>query len=246
MNDFGVASNKAGEFHVTALEVIGSDESWEATAALLAPNPDKEEAQLIREEIDYITDAIAAKEAWLQIGWIKLGMLVHRVREKKHWQGYNFQSFPAFVEDIATRVDRKRSYIYQCKGIAEKLLPQLGAQQLVEMGITNAGEITKLAVGGKPIPAEVVERALTAKTSEMKAVVQTILHPQTVVETGKWFDVGGFYMTDPEYLEYLEAYNLALNDTDFPVPTDLPEHVEKKIVITRWYQEYRSTYGGPQ
>ena len=255
--------------------LVESDESWEASEALLgklapgevavtsadtwfvanigdpgpvtmfAPTPvERSEAQKIQEEIEFITDQITEREAWLQIGWVKLGMLVFRVREKQYWLDFGYKNFPEFVQNIATRVDRKRSYIYQCKGIAEKLLPQLTADTLVEIGITKAGELKKLTLTGKLIPQDVVDKAKTGSTHEVKAVVQTILNPKTPVEEGKWFDLGGFYMTPEERTEFKTAYKLALQDPDFPIPTDLPEHVEKKIVFTRWYQEYLSTHGG--
>jgi hypothetical protein len=242
MTEFAVALRDkviAGGF-----EVVESDESWEASTAIVAVNPDQQESLAIHTQIDAITDKITQHEAWLQIGWIQLGMLVHRVREKKYWSDYGYQNFPSFVENVAVRVDRKRSYIYLCKGIAEKLLPQLLPETLIEMGITKAEQLTKLAAGGGTIPPSVVQKALTAKTAEVKAVVQTILHPLTPLDEGKWFDFGGFYLTDEEKVLFQLAYDLALQDADQPIGTEHVEHVEKKLVVMRWCAEYWSTYGG--
>jgi len=215
----------------------------EIAQEILAP-ADLTEAQQIAQEIEFITDQITEKEAWLQIGWVKLGMLVNRVHEKKFWLDYGYQNFPAFVQDIASRVDRKRSYIYQCRGIAERLLPQLPPDTLIEMGISKAGELQKLTKLGKLIPQEIIDKALTAKIYEVRAVVQTALNPAAPLEEGKWFDLGGCYFTKEELTLYKLAFDCALKDADQPIATDLADHVQKKIVLTRFAAEYLSTHGG--
>lgn len=233
------------EFEVT------SDESWQAAEAILAVSGTIEESESleIRAEIDWIVENIGDKQAWLEMGWIKLGMLVHWVREMKYWRDYGFENFPGFVEDIASKVNRKRSYIYQCKGIAEKLLPQLSAETLIDIGITKAGELKKYAVhSGKLIPDDMLEKVKSAKTKthEVKAIVQTALNPAPE-ESGRWYDFGGFYLTTDERTLLEETFKLALQDSDQPVATDLPDHVQRKIVMMRLCAEYYSTYfGGTQ
>lgn len=199
-------------------------------------------AEILLQELDNLTDKIVEHDAYLNTGFVRLGVLVQKIRTEKCWKSRGYANFGEYVQYLAGRVKRKRSYIYQCKSIAEKLLPQLSEETLGEMGISKANELKKLAVNSqKLIPQEVIDLALSGDTDEVKASVETILNPSTV-EQGKWYDFGGFYLTESEREGLEEAYDLALK-TDPVVAHDIPEHIQKKEVVMRWCMEFLSTYG---
>lgn len=251
---------------------VESDESWEASEALLGklppgetavmskdqwfvtyigdtsiemfvPTPDeKEDAQTLLLEIDTILDKIVEQQEGLEVGWVALGARVHAVREKKCWIDYGYENFPAFIDYVATRAKRKRSYIYQCKAIAETLLPQLSAETLNTIGITRATELKKLAAKNIPISDDLVERAKTSKTDELKAEVETLINPASSEEKGTWFDFGGFYLTEEEKILFEESYKLATQGD--VIPANAPDHVKRKIAVVRWCAEFYGTYRG--
>jgi len=204
---------------------------------------DNLEAQSTLTEIDSLADNICAEEKQLNSRWVRLGVLVHTVRAKKYWLEAGCQNFGQYVEYVGLRVGKGRSQVYQYVSVAETLLPQISEAVLTEMGITDANELKKMAVAtGKPVPQNIIDAALDPdKTIDhLKADIADVTH-EAPVDKGKWFDLGGFYLTDDEKALVGSAYKTA-TQLDPVIRHDIPGHIQTKEVVLRWCQEFLSTY----
>lgn len=202
-------------------------------------------ATMVQREIEQVAAAIKTNEQVLDSNWVYLGCLTHKVRQNKYWQNYGHRSFGSYVASIAPKVDKERSQIYLYTTVAEKLLPQIKEEDLISMGATKANELKKYVIeSGKLVPQELIDAALdpNKKIDEIRAAVSDALH-KTPEETGKWFDLKGFYVTDEERQLIEETIELAKN-IDPVIPHNIPEHVQRKEAILRLAMEFQSTYGG--
>lgn len=204
---------------------------------------DKPKALSALAEIEVLIDSIVEDEQRLNSRWVELGIQVHDVRTKKYWLNAGYKNFGEYVEYVGKRVKKGRSQIYQYTTVAEKLLPQISAETLTEMGITDANELKKLATSsGKLIPQEIINSALDPeKTTEQLIAEIAGSTNQQPEEKGKWFNLGGFYLTDDEKKLVESAFKTA-TQLDPVVPHDIPQHVQTKEVVVRWCQEFLSTY----
>jgi len=205
--------------------------------------PEKQEASRVLAEIEKLTESICEDEQRLNSRWVLLGVLVHSVRTNKYWLEAGHKNFGEYVEHIGQRVRKGRSQIYQYTTVAEKLLPQIPADVLTEMGITNANELKKLSVSsGKLIPQSVIDSALDpAKTTDQLIAEIAEVSNKEPEEKGKWCNFGGCYFSEDEKKLYDSAYKTA-TQLDPVIPHDIPSHVQTKEVVLRWCQEFLSTY----
>ena len=206
---------------------------------------DIEDARKTQGEIESLAGSISDTERKLNSEWVRFGVLVHKVRSRKYWMNYGHDSFGQYVQTLENRIGRKRAYIYMCVGAAEKLLPQLTAESLVEMGISRANELQKFVTNtGRLVPEEMVELALNPESTleELKARVANVTHGEPEENT-RWFDLGGFYVTPDDKALIEEATKIA-KSLDPVIAHDVPDHVQRKEVIIRWCQEFMSTYAG--
>jgi hypothetical protein len=206
---------------------------------------DVQEALLTGREIDQIADLIKTNERTVSSSWVKLGGLAHKVRQRKFWSVYGHTSFGSFVASLEPKVNRKRSQVYLCVGVVETLGSQIPEEKLQEMGISAANELKKYAKeSGKLVPQSLVDYALDPKhdVEEIRAEVSKALH-KTPEEKGKWYEIGGFFVTDEEKKLIEDCVEIAKN-LDPVVPHDIAEHAQRKEVVLRWCMEFQSTYGG--
>ncbi|MDE1816856.1 MAG: hypothetical protein KGI11_09910, partial [Thaumarchaeota archaeon] len=124
-------------------------------------NEDKLEAQKISQEIDSVSTSIRSNEQSADSGWVKLGSLVSTVRQKKYWASYGHRSFGSYVASLEPKIKRKRSQVYLCVGVIEKLGEQISLDKLETMGISKAYELKKYATeSGKIVSDDLIETAL--------------------------------------------------------------------------------------
>jgi hypothetical protein len=202
-------------------------------------------ASQIRREIEQVAAAIKTNEQVLDSNWVYLGCLTHKVRTNKYWQNYGHRSFGAYIATLAPKVEKERSQIYLYTTVAEKLLPQISENDLVNMGATKANELKKYVVeSGKLVPQELIDLALNPnkKIDEVKAAVADSLN-RTPETKGKWFEIKGFYVSEEEQILLEDTLELAKN-IDPVIPHDIPDHVQRKEAVLRLAMEFQSTYGG--
>ena len=206
---------------------------------------DQLEAQKISQEIDGVSFTLRENYYAGEQNWVKLGSLISKVRQKKYWHSYGFTSFGSYVASLEPKVWRKRSQVYLCVGVIEKLENQIPLADLEKMGISKAYELKKYATeSGKIVPEDLIKTALDPETdlTELKATVADALH-KSPDEKGTWFDFGGFYVTPDEKQQIEDIVELA-KSVDPAIPHNIPEHVIRKEVFMRLIMEFQATYAG--
>ena len=204
-----------------------------------------QEAETIQTEIDQIAQSIEQGERTVASSRVKLGSRVHKVRSKKYWRVYGQKSFGAYVASLEPKVKKKRTQVYLCVSVVETLGTQIPEEQLEEMGISRAYQLKKFAKqSGKLVPQALIDAALDREkdVDQLQAEVAAELH-QVPETKGKWFELGGFFVTDEEKILLEDTVEITKN-LDPPVAHDLPEHEQIKQVVLRWVMEFRGTYGG--
>lgn len=119
----------------------------------------------VLEEIDRRLAALVTAEVNFAKAKVHIGMLINEVRVNKYWQE-KYESFDAYVKAVELRFDRKRTQLYAYAGIVRDLLPEVGEDQLAEMGLEKAkllGQV-KRATGHLPTQ-DIINMAADDKVS---------------------------------------------------------------------------------
>ena len=194
-------------------------------------------------DIDKFVLAIRDDERELAASYVKLGVLLLRVRSTRYWLLWDFDSFGKYIESIRERVQKGRTQLYQCLGIAEKLLPIVGEEKLIQMGVSKAGELKRvMALTGRAPSEELVEKAINDDVGlqEVRAAAFEEAHAKPD-KPGAYWDMGGFFLTPDERKEIEAAFDVARR-TDPPIDQELPEWAQRKEIILRLSREYYGTY----
>lgn len=206
---------------------------------------DKAEAQKIDNELKGLLTKIDENEQALTTNYVYLGLLLEQVRARKFWILYGAKSFGKWLTGLHGRVAKGRSQLYAVIGVAEKLVPLVGEEKLLQMGISKAQELKALVTAkpDRPIAKEVIDVAIDPeKTREDLRVAISEHHDVKPENAGTWRDLGGCYMTAEEWAELQHAFKVA-ERTDPPIPIAWPDWARRKEVMTRFAVEYVATYG---
>ena len=147
--------------------------------------------------------------------------------------------------DCEKRFGIGKSQLYVGMGIARNLLPSVTEKDLINIGITKAGRLSKYVEqsGQTTIPEEVLQVARDPKktSGDLDELVNSKLH-NVPNERGKWINLGGFFVTEDERKEIEESIEIA-KGIDPTIPNTIPEWMQIKEVILRWQREFRSSWG---
>lgn len=141
---------------------------------------EKAEAARIQKDIEKITRIILSEKQSLESNFVKLSQLIDEVRRKKYWLLGDFKNFGEYIADCEARYGLKHSQLYVGMKVTRNLLPSVPEQDLVDMGISKAGVLSKYVEqsGQKSIPKEILDAARNRKTTreELDAQVNSKLH----------------------------------------------------------------------
>ena len=206
---------------------------------------EKLEAKDLEITIKSLAGAILEHKQSLERNYVKLSQCIDEIRRKKYWLLGNYKTFGEYLADCEKKYGIGHSQLYVGMKVARNLLPSVPEKDLVEMGITKAGKLSKYVEqsGQTTIPEEVLSVARDPKkTSEdLDQVVNTKLHNVLPVERGKWYALEGFYVDDDEKQEILDAIDLA-KSIDPVIPNSIPEWRQRKEIMLRWVREFLGTY----
>lgn len=197
---------------------------------------EKDQASALKEEVEFLLSQISGHEKTLSGSYVRLGRLMNRVQNGKHWIPWGFVSFGSYVDSVTDRLGRERSSIYEFCAVSEKLLPQISEGDLETMGISRASLLKKFVVNtSRQVTPELLSAALdpTVKVAQLKAQVYAEMHQQEDPK-GKWRDIG-FYCLDEEFEEIKQARALV------PVEGNLPEWAIWREAILAFSREFYST-----
>ena len=203
---------------------------------------DKFEAGQIREQLEDTLSAVKVHEVALESGYVELGKVLLRVRQKRYWVIYGHKSWTEYIESMHDKIGRFQLFRYI--GVVETLGSQFSDAELSQIGISKAATIRglMLAKPDSPLPEKVREAALDPKstTEDLRKVV----FEETNVDQGHpgtFRDLEGFYATDEEWALIQRAFNVAKR-TDPPIPNDLPKWAQLKEILTRMAADFLASF----
>jgi hypothetical protein len=206
---------------------------------------EREEAKELEGKIAKISEVILAEKQSIDSNFVRLSQCIDEVRSKKYWLLGNYKNFGEYVADCEKRFGIKHSQLYVGMKVARNLLPSVSEKDLVEIGITRAGALSKYVEqsGNSIIPDDILDAAKdrTKTSEEFDDVVNKKLHNKTGEIKDKWFNVGGFYASEDERQEILEALEVA-RSIDPVVTNTIPEWQQLKEALLRLAREFRSSY----
>ena len=208
---------------------------------------EKEEAQKIEVRIQEVSGAIKADKERLESNFVRLSQLIDEVRAKKYWLLGNYKTFGDYLADCEKKYGIKHSQLYVGMKVARNLLPSVSEQDLVGIGISKAGVLSKYVEqsGNSVIPEDVMRAAKDPKvrTEDLDSVVNGKLHNVTHESKGTWYAPGGFFVDEDERKELQDADDLA-RSIDPLIPNNIPEWQQKKEIALRLAREFIGTWGG--
>lgn len=207
---------------------------------------EKAEAESIQKDIEVITKTILAEKQSLESNFVKLSQKIDLVRRKKYWLLGDYKNFGEYIEDCERRFGLKHSQLYVGMKVTRNLLPSVPENDLVEMGISKAGVLSKYVEqsGQQNIPEEILETARNPKKTkdELDAEVNSRLH-NVVPEKGTWRSIPGFFAHDDEWKEIEEAMQLA-SSIDPVISNSIPMWMQVKEQLLRLSREFFAAWGG--
>lgn len=207
---------------------------------------EKAEAKRIQEDIESITKTILSEKQSLESNFVRLSQKIDLVRRKKYWLLGDFKNFGEYIEDCEKRFGLKHTQLYVGMKVTRNLLPSVSETDLVNMGISKAGVLSKYVEqsGQKTIPEEIMRTARDPdKTKdELDAEVNSKLH-NVVPAKGEWFSLGGFFCTSDERKEIEDAWELSAS-IDPVISNALPAWMQLKEKQLRLSREFFSSYAG--
>lgn len=193
------------------------------------------ESEELQQNIDSTMEDIQRGHLLFVSGFARLGYLLNEVRKKRYWEDWGFPSFGVYIKDIETKIQKKRSQIYNAISVADRLLPYANETQIQDMGITKATELAKIIkLTGKTPSSETLEHAVnkTIEVDEFKAELHEVYAVQNLDEKGKFYDLHGFYCTDEERQEIEYVFDLAAK-LDPAIPQEYSEWQRRKEITMR-------------
>jgi len=208
----------------------------------------KQEAADLEFKIEQVVSIIVAEKRALDSNYVKLSQYINEVRQKKYWLLGNYRTFGDYLESIEKKFGLGHSQLYVGMKVARNLLPSVAEKDLVDMGITKAGVLSKYVEqsGQNVVPEEILTLAKDPKTrsDQLDAAVNAKLH-NVGMEKGKWYSMGGFFCTEDEKQEIEDALALA-GSIDPLVPNNIPMWQQHKEKVLRLAREFMGTYAGVQ
>lgn len=204
----------------------------------------KKEAGKIQDQIAELTQVILAEKQSMDSNFVRLSQLINEVRAKKYWLLGNFRTFGDYLADCETKFNIGHSQLYIGMKITRNLLPSMAEQDLVDIGISKAGVLSKYVEqsGQTTIPDDILLAAKDSKVTkdQLDAAVNTKLHNVTQ-EQGKWMNLGGFFVDEDERKEIEDALAIAAS-LDPVIPNTIPAWQQQKERILRLSREFISSW----
>lgn len=205
---------------------------------------EREEAKALQLKIEEVTQVILDEKKSLDSNFVRLSTYVNEMRRKKYWLLLQFRTFGDYLTSIEEKFNLGKSQLYVGMNVTRNLLGSVSEEDIVDMGITKASVLSKYVEqsGQKTIPEEILAEALDSKVTkdQLEASVNAKLH-NVLPEKGKWFSQPGFFCSDDEQAEILDAIELA-KSIDPVIPNSIPHWQQMKEAYLRMAREFIGSY----
>lgn len=199
------------------------------------------ESEDMAAEIEKTIQDIQSGHLLFVSSFARLGTQLNEVRRDKLWEQWGHPSFGAYIKSIETRIKKGRSQIYGAISVAERLLPYTSENEIEEMGISKATELSKMVklTGAAPSNSALsLAKNPLIETEELKAFLYEESHVQKLDERGKYRDLGGFFATDEEWAEIQLVFELG-SKIDPVISQETSEWMRRKEIIFRLIRSVR-------
>lgn len=207
---------------------------------------EKAEAKTLQEKIDQITETINREKKSLESNFVTLSSYINEVRSKKYWLLSSFKTFGDYLESIEKKFQVGKSQLYVYMNTTRNLLPSMGEQDLVDIGISKAKVLSKYVEqsGQSTIPDDILDTAKdkSQTVEQLDAAVNARLHNVTP-DKGQWMTLGGFFVTEDERKEITDAVELA-RSIDPVIPNTIPHWQQLKEAYLRLAREFIGAWSG--
>lgn len=201
---------------------------------------DRPLAEKLLARVDNLLDKTREAQDELHRNYVEIGIGLLAVQTHKAWMILDgVKTFDQYVMGCQGRFGRKRTALYGYTSVVRELLPSLGPEKLVEMGISRAQSLVPYVQAGHSITPEILQNAAEQGVDEFRTTINGKLHkiPEYV---GAW-RVIGFYATKEEWDEIERALDIAAR-TFPPVAPHVPAWVRTKEAIQRMCMDYLAQY----
>lgn len=219
-----------------------TEDVFPETELIQTTQSDRDEAAEAIREAEALADDIRTHDRKMQADFVKLGSVLLRIRNEKHWITAGYKSWGAYIKSIGERIGKGRTQLFLTVSVVENLLPNVAEEDLTDIGITKSAALSQFSkTTGRLPPEELIEKAKDPAVSadEFRAAVNTEgrIFPD---EKGKWMELA-FYATPDERKEIEEAIEAAKRMEQIPIT--LPDHERLKLGILCMAREFVGTYG---
>lgn len=190
--------------------------------------------------VDSLLDETRATEDRLHRNFLEIGVAMLNVQKAKAWIA-RAKSWDSYVMDCGKRFGRGRTALYGYTSVAERLLPHMPAEQLLDIGISKAQPLAQHVRHKGSAP----DRKLVALASnpevgaeEFRAALAESAHDKP--EKGKWHEIS-FFASDEEWEEIETALRYA--EIADEVPADSPDWLKRKRAVVAMSKECISSWG---
>lgn len=205
----------------------------------LSPD-DRKKAKTLLARVDELLDSTRSQHEQLLRNHAEIGAALREIQESRAWLLTEHKTFDQYVMGCESKFGRKRTALYSYKSVAERLLPIMSKETLIEIGISKAHVLAQhVKKSGQSPDKDLVNQAKDSMVSlvEFKAAVAG-----EKPEQGAWYEQGGFFASSEEIKELERAKQLAREHIQ--VPPDASEWLERKLIAQAQAMECISSWEG--
>jgi hypothetical protein len=206
---------------------------------------DRKKAEALLSRVDDLLDKASEAQKQLHKNYVEVGLALIEIKKTNAWM-LRSHSYEAYVKEAGEKFNRGRTALYGYASVAERLLPSVAKQDLIDMGVTNAGILAQMVkVTGKTPTATLVANAKSMTEEEFKATVAEASGLRTTDDKGKFFDLGSVYFSPDERKEFERAVRAAAIANEFEQAVDwkTASPTTRKIILQAWLAEFLSGCG---
>ena len=199
---------------------------------------DETKARALLARVDGLLDRAKENRENQERTFVEIGIALLDVKNTQAWLLSGQHSFDSYVKGCETRFGKSRTQLYGAKAVAERLLPAVSKEQLIDMGISRAMPLAMYVKNTGKSAQPLVASALDPQkdVTEFRAEIAEAAHAPT--EKGKWYDLGGFFCSAPEREEIERVFAQAGSD----LPAEAPDWMRRKVVVQRLVAEFVSAW----
>lgn len=195
--------------------------------------------EALLDRVDGLLDSARESREGLHRTYLDIGMALLDVENAKAWKA-RAKSWGEYIEACAQKFGKARTSLFNYRSIAERLLPHMSAEQLIEVGVSKAGPLAQYVrqKQQKP-PQSLIDKATDHNVGVEQFRAEVALETHQPVEKGKWYELA-FFADDGETEEIKRWYAEALKQ--ITVSDETPEWMKRKLAFQATIREALSSW----